>query len=1136
MLVRFLTAILFLSITSTGAWAQSDKISLEGRTAERAAAGERVRVIVDFIIAAPDLPAGVDARLARQTVIANTRTAILDRAFGADQARAMGADYAAGGKAVKTGQPVIARTLHNAPALAMYLTRAEMEKLADDSMVRNIYTDRLSRPSLNESTVLIGAPVVWAAGSDGADFAVAVLDTGSSHDHTMMTGKVVGSACFSTTDAGQNAVSFCPDGSNAQLGLPAGTNCPVDDPATTGTTEGVNGCFHGTHVAATAMGSIFTDGAGNTVEGVARGANLVAIQVFTKFTDSDDCDGDAPCILSFGSDQQAGLDFVLDNAATMKIASANMSLGGGEFPNTCDGSQAVMKSLIDQLRAAGVATVIAAGNEGFTNAVSSPGCISTAVTVGATSKQDVVAGFSNSSPMVDLLAPGVSIRAAYPHVGGTSYSTGSSGTSMATPHVAGAFALLKSANPTATVQEIEDALKATGKPVLDTKNQLYKPRIRVDLANDLLGNGGGAGIGNLAIAPADGFFSIGDPGNSPSFGSKTYTLTNNTGANATWTAAADKSFIILNNSGGTLAAGASDTVVVSVDAAILAGGGEGSDDGSLTFTFGADTSIRAIGASAFIPPPPPLNNNFANALPLFGLQPSITGSSADADKEAGEPNHQGGTNTGGASVWYKWVAPISALIQVGTEGSNFDTVLGVYTGNNVSSLVALANNDDVELGVILHSLLSFNAVKGNTYFIAIDGFNGISGDIVLGISASGAPANDNFASGTAISGAMGNASTHNISASAEASEPAHGGSPASASIWFDWTAPSSGDFVFNTDGSDFDTVLAVYTGAAVNALTEVASNDNQGAASASSGKPLFTAGASQVSFTATSGTVYHIAVDGKSGASGLVNLDWVSSATALPNLVTAVLPYARSVQIGTQATAFMTVINAGTVGGTNCSIDLSPGAFQGGFSYQTTDAGNVAIGIPDTPVDIAGNNGVQSFVFAVTPSVVLNQVELGIQANCDEGTSSNVAIGVNSFILSSAADVPADMLTIGLTATGDGVVSIPGSPAAEAAAIATAALGADATLTLSADDGGKGLPLSLFVCETNSTTGLCLANPTATLDISSVNGETRTFSVFANATGSIPFDPGNNRFFVRFKDVGGIVRGATSFAVRTDAP
>jgi subtilisin family serine protease len=151
-----------------------------------------------------------------------------------------------------------------------------------------------------------------------------------------------------------------------------------------------------------------------------------------------------------------------------------MSLGGGRAFAACDAD--VAKPVIDQLRTAGVATAIASGNEGFRDSVSFPGCISTAVTVGATSKQDELASFSNCGPQVDLHAPGVDINSSVPGDRFASFS----GTSMATPHVAGAFAALRSLQPKASVDDIEKALKASG---LDAGG---RPRIRAFDANAVL--------------------------------------------------------------------------------------------------------------------------------------------------------------------------------------------------------------------------------------------------------------------------------------------------------------------------------------------------------------------------------------------------------------------------------------------------------------------------------------------------------------------------------------------------------------------------------------------------------------------------------------------------------------------------
>jgi subtilisin family serine protease len=155
------------------------------------------------------------------------------------------------------------------------------------------------------------------------------------------------------------------------------------------------------------------------------------------------------------------------------IAAVNMSLGGGQNQTACDSD--VRKGVIDQLRNAGIVTVIASGNDGFHNAVGAPGCISTAVTVGATTKMDTVANFSNSASLVDLLAPGQNINSSVPQGGFQPLN----GTSMATPHVAGAFAVLRSGASNATVDAIENALVVTGQPITDNDNNLTRPRINV---------------------------------------------------------------------------------------------------------------------------------------------------------------------------------------------------------------------------------------------------------------------------------------------------------------------------------------------------------------------------------------------------------------------------------------------------------------------------------------------------------------------------------------------------------------------------------------------------------------------------------------------------------------------------------
>jgi subtilisin family serine protease len=171
--------------------------------------------------------------------------------------------------------------------------------------------------------------------------------------------------------------------------------------------------------------------------------------------------------LSYTSDQIKGLERVYALRNTYKIAAINMSLGGGRHFTYCDSDS--RKPIIDLLRGAGIATVIASGNDGFRDSVGAPSCISTAVTVGATDDADNVASFSNIDDTVDFLAPGVNITSSIPIAGGSAYATWN-GTSMATPHVAGAFALFKGLDSLANVSELESRLAALSVQVDDNRS------------------------------------------------------------------------------------------------------------------------------------------------------------------------------------------------------------------------------------------------------------------------------------------------------------------------------------------------------------------------------------------------------------------------------------------------------------------------------------------------------------------------------------------------------------------------------------------------------------------------------------------------------------------------------------------
>ncbi|MFE6159744.1 S8 family peptidase [Streptomyces sp. NPDC056486] len=188
-----------------------------------------------------------------------------------------------------------------------------------------------------------------------------------------------------------------------------------------------DGNGHGTHVATTIAGKTY---------GVAKKAKIVAVRVL----DNNGSGTTAGVI--------AGIDWVTSNHTAGAPAVANMSLGGGAS-TTLD--NAVKNSIAD-----GVSYAVAAGNEGVNASSSSPARVPAAITVGATSNTDAKASWSNYGSVLDIFAPGVSITAGW----NTSDSATNtiSGTSMATPHVAGAAAVYLAGHTSATPAQVSTAL------------------------------------------------------------------------------------------------------------------------------------------------------------------------------------------------------------------------------------------------------------------------------------------------------------------------------------------------------------------------------------------------------------------------------------------------------------------------------------------------------------------------------------------------------------------------------------------------------------------------------------------------------------------------------------------------------
>lgn len=369
------------------------------------------------------------------------------------------------------------------PFLAVEADAAALEKIKAAPQVVSIYEDRLVQPSLTESVPLVGATGGMANGFSGSGQAIAILDTGVDKNHSYFAGgKVVSEACYSTT-TGTNpdfdsSVSLCPGGVQESTAPDSGLHCD---------TSQIGICRHGTHVAGIAAGRETTLGH----FGVARDASIIAIQVFSRFNNSGNCGGAAPCISAYNSDIIKGLERVYALRTTFNIAAVNMSFGEGNFAGYCDDEDAAMKAAIDNLRSAGIASIVASGNNGFTNAINFPACISSAVSVssvndgGSLTVANTVNNFANSANILNLYAPGNPITSAVPN---NQLST-EGGTSQAAPHVAGAWAILKQQNNSASVSEVLTALTTTGRIIIDHRaatGNRRTPRIRVDSASQQL--------------------------------------------------------------------------------------------------------------------------------------------------------------------------------------------------------------------------------------------------------------------------------------------------------------------------------------------------------------------------------------------------------------------------------------------------------------------------------------------------------------------------------------------------------------------------------------------------------------------------------------------------------------------------
>lgn len=314
-----------------------------------------------------------------------------------------------------------------------------LQKLISNPDVIGVYEKVLHSHSLMQSLPLISQPAAQSSGKTGAGTTIAVLDTGV--NYTL--------AAF---------------GSCTAPGAPAGCRVAyVQDFALNDNQLDAHG--HGTNVA-------------GIVVGVASGARIAALDVFDGAGASN-------------TDIISAINWAIANRATYNITAMNLSLGDSSVnPSECPGSWAATP--FQNARQAGIVPVVASGNNGYLNGVSSPACAPGAVRVGAVydanvgtkawgactdsvTAADLVTCFSNSADILTLLAPGSTITAA---------GIVMSGTSQAAPHVAGAVGVLRASNafPTDSLDQTITRMQNTGIPVTDHRNGRVTPRLNLGLA------------------------------------------------------------------------------------------------------------------------------------------------------------------------------------------------------------------------------------------------------------------------------------------------------------------------------------------------------------------------------------------------------------------------------------------------------------------------------------------------------------------------------------------------------------------------------------------------------------------------------------------------------------------------------
>ncbi|MEN0653765.1 MULTISPECIES: S8 family serine peptidase [Hyphobacterium] len=540
----------------------------------------------------------------------------------------------------------------------------------------------------------------------------------------------------------------------------------------------------------------------------------------------------------------------------------------------------------------------------------------------------------------------------------------------------------------------------------------------------------------------------------------------------------------------------------------------------------------------------PLNDDFADAISIaFGE--TIHGQNRFASGETDEPTedifYDLMREREELGVWYRWTAPETGRYRINATSAFINPQIAVYTGSEVDalSLVRGVAHNGGPPPALTPFVFDFDAVAGTTYSIRVSSYMRQQGDFTFWLSP-GAPSNDSLNSPTQIQPIypVGSEQTRFISvvdntyATADPGEGNHAGFSPEASIWYGSSLSEYelAPYSINTSGSTVDTQITLYSPYYSEGSEPLASNDN--VADGLTSAEIFAPNRESTPRRNSPGIMF--VITSPPGQRGIIRVNAGWDNTLYPRLRGATLPYARSGVVGQPITGFATLLNNGYRAGLDCGLALADPSQPFDLEFRPTNPATNAI---DGAVgETRGAEVLRpvTYLFALTPREPVAAREVALTYSCANADDAPSVAGVNTVLISADTTQQPDILSIGTTASNDGVIRIPSTSGVGFLSTAALNLGSTGEITFSADVTGTDIPVTIEVCETDLSNGGACRTPRAALTTVSFGaGEVKTFAVFVRANGAVAFDPAGVRIFARWRDGGGVVRGATSAAVRT---